>query len=85
MRNIFNNNISEYVSYIFFFVRVTFLVSHLQKKQQINEASNKAVNMIPFIPNCDYVDEKEIMFNIGILAKSLRQERAINSTRRENR
>lgn len=69
----------------FFFVRVTFLVSHLQKKQQINEASNKAVNMIPFIPNCDYVDEKEIMFNIGILAKSLRQERAINSTRRENR
>lgn len=85
MRNIFNNNISVYVSYIFFFVRVTFLVSHLQKKQQINEASNKAVNMIPFIPNCDYVDEKEIMFNIGILAKSLRQERAINSTRRENR
>lgn len=56
-----------------------------KKKQQINEASNKAVNMIPFIPNCDYVDEKEIMFNIGILAKSLRQERAINSTRRENR
>lgn len=85
MRNIFNNNISEYVSYIFYFVRVTCLVSHLQKKQQINEASNKAVNMIPFIPNCDYVDEKEIMFNIGILAKSLRQERAINSTRRENR